>query len=148
MKERQVVNAPFFKFTGIGFAAAGRVTRYEPSSNPKNTDYVLMEPCFTKRGTDGKWMKYPAACIGLTTDLARKIKRDDVGTPLLVEFIGTKPATNPSQDPQKLFKVSELERDEVVDLSSKATDAPDGENPNGAHGTSGHATDDDDDLPF
>lgn len=140
MKEREVVNAEFVKLRTIGMAVCGRISRYDTN---QNSDFVIMQPIFVRRSHDGKWQKYGAGAVGLSTDLARKISREDVGKVIMAEFKDTKESASGS--PQKLFGVFELEKEEIIAMNDKAEVMPEGAK---IHGDNAGGKPDDDDLPF
>ncbi len=138
-KQREVVNYEFVKFTTIGKSVAGRVKSF--GKNDQGT-FIVFEPVFVRPTRNGKWSKYGGAAVGLTTDLRRKIFDSDVSKVFRITFNDTKPSQNP--DPQKLFLVEELERDEIIQLAADATPVEGPVNTDGGQ----PGADYDDDLPF
>lgn len=100
-----------------------------------------MEPVFVQR-PGGPWARFGSAAVGLSTDLRRKVTEADVGKALMLTYHATSPSDKGS--PQKLFKVFEMDGEEIKGLADQAPDFA-------AAGTKlnpGGESDDDDDLPF
>lgn len=107
-KQREATNlAEFVKFTAIGAAVLGYVQR---AGENGNGPFVIFSPAGFRPSADSSFTRYEELACGLATDLASKVRRDDVGKILLFVFAGTKPT---SKDPLKLFNVVELTTEEA-----------------------------------
>lgn len=151
--------AEFFKFTKIGQAMVGRITKF--GNHPQNGEFIVMEPVLIRSEPGAEAVRYAGVALGLSTDLKWKItspERDqsksggDVNKFVSIEFIDKEPSKKGSD--KKIFRVLELTRDEMVALASgkedmnslykrpvEAVSAPSME-------SGGKPVDDDDDIPF
>ena len=141
-KEREAVRSEFVKFTTIGQAVAGLVTDFRENDNGP---LIEISPVIQRAGRGKEWQRFGSVAVGLGTDLARKISRNDVGSLLLIEFKDKEPTTKGSD--LKIFRVLELERDELAKLGLmiEPAQAKEAAAPKPADRQLG---DDDDDLPF
>src|SRR4051812_39424612 len=87
----------FVKFVNLGAAIFGVVVRHGENGNG---DFVVMSPAGYRSGMGEKFTRYQEVAVGLSTDLANKVQRSDVGKLLLFVFAGRRPTT---KDPLKLF---------------------------------------------
>lgn len=107
-KQREATNlAEFVKFQTIGAAVLGYVER---AGENGNGPFVIFSPAGYRASASMAFTRFEELACGLATDLASKVRRDDVGKILLFVFAGTKPT---SKDPLKLFNVVELDAAEA-----------------------------------
>jgi hypothetical protein len=107
-KQREATNlAEFVKFQKVGAAVFGLVTRQGENGNG---GFVIMSPAGFRATSQDAFQRFAEVAVGMTTDLASKVRPDDTGKVLLFVFAGTKPT---SKDPLKLFNVFELSADEA-----------------------------------
>lgn len=112
-QQREATNlAEFVKFAAVGAAIFGVITRQGENGNG---GFVIMSPAGYRANGKDKFQRYEEVAVGLTTDLASKIRREDTGKIMLFVFAGTKPT---SKDPLKLFNVFELSGAEAKALLS------------------------------
>lgn len=111
--ERRVAPiAGFFKFKKKGQKIAGMVQRYKTGENGA---FIVISPAvvFNEKGQKGEM--WESVAIGLSTDLALKVTQRDVGRSLSLEFVDTEASRK--GNPRKIFKVLQLEREELIELA-------------------------------
>jgi hypothetical protein len=140
-REAQTNRAPFHKFTEIGQALAGRVTKF---GNNDNGAFIELHPVLSREERGGAWVREDAAiAVGLATDLGMKIDgRADMNKYLLIEFTDTEPSKR--GQPKKIFRVLDLTLKEIVGLRDGTFTVPDAE----PRKTPAKAAEEIDDLPF
>ncbi len=144
MKEREVVISEFVKWKEIGITVVGKVASF---GNNKNGDFIELSPVLYRANDKAKWTRYARLAVGLTTDLQRKVKREDMAAFVYIRYDDTRPS--PSGSPQKLFKVFDVTKEEALDFAKNAQAASGPLNPPPAAGGSTEQYEhDDDDLPF
>jgi hypothetical protein len=107
----------FFKFKQKGQKIAGLVQRYKTGENGA---FIVLAPAviFTgKKGEPGEM--YGSVAVGLSTDLNLKVTVKDTGRYLSLEFVDTEPSRK--DEPRKIFRVLQLEREELIQLAEGAS---------------------------
>lgn len=140
----------FFKFTQIGQAVAGRITRFAQGDSDKGP-FIALSPVMVSNERGAVMQQWESCAVGLSTDLALKISERDVGSLVTITFKDKEPTTKGS--PRKIFTVMELSVDEMRELAATTDKSHRSEPyPNradektpAANNTAGA---DDDDLPF
>ena len=102
--------AEFIKFQKIGAAVFGVVTSQGENGNG---DFLVMSPAGYRPDLATKFDRFGELAVGISTDMASKVRTDDTGKLLLLVFVGTK-AT--AKSPMKLFNVFEISADEARGL--------------------------------
>jgi hypothetical protein len=119
--------AEFFKFTKIGQAMVGRITKF--GNHPQNGEFIVMEPVLIRAEPGTEAVRYAGVAVGLSTDLKWKItspERDQSGNGgdrnkfISIEFIDKEPSKKGSD--KKMFRVLELTREEMISLASGKED--------------------------
>ncbi len=144
MKEREVVISEFVKWKELGITVVGKIVSF---GNNKNGDFVELAPVLYRVNDNAKWTRYDRLAVGLTTDLQRKVRREDVAAIIFIKYDDTRPS--PSGSPQKLFKVFDVSKEEAADFAKNAKAASGPLNPPpAAGGSTDQYEHDDEDLPF
>src|SRR5258705_3861867 len=124
MKEREVVISEFVKWKEIGITVVGKVASF---GNNKNGDFIELSPVLYRANDKAKWTRYARLAVGLTTDLQRKGKREDMAAIVYIKYGGRRPS--PSGSPQKLFKGFYVTKKEALKFSKNAPAKSDPLNP-------------------
>lgn len=135
--------AEFYKFTRVGQAVAGRITKIKHNDNGP---IATVSPVLIRRSRNAKWERFAEVAIGLSTDARVKVDMArDTGKFMLFEFDSTEPTSKGS--PRKIFRVAELSRDEMMAYAESATAGESINEPADSEQASSPLAEDDD-LPF
>jgi hypothetical protein len=110
-----VSQSQFAKFGEIGAAVIGFVSRIGENGNGP---FLVMAPCGFRASGKAPFVRFDELAVGLSTDPASKIQRNDTGKILLLVFVATKPT---GKDPLKIFNVVEVTAEEAREVMKSNT---------------------------
>lgn len=117
--EREARDVPagpeFVKFSTLGISAAGKVREFGRNATG---DFLRFAPALVR--LSGRWYRYDAVLVGITTDMARKVdKGNDVGRLLKITYHESE-SMGDTLSPKKIFLVEELSIAEIREIAALA----------------------------